>query len=187
MTSATTSVAYARGAVRGRVRIAAVAAAVVGAVALTACSGGGGSEPDPGGASAGSTPGPGTSSAGTGGGDGGGSPSGAAGELEGSWLATSEGEAVALVVTGETAGLFATGGTMCSGRVAGASGTRTIRLTCSKGKDERGTGTVGSVSATSLKVTWDGGLGEETYTRAEGGELPSDLPTAGLPTTGTGS
>ncbi|MEV7997109.1 hypothetical protein AB0O67_36075 [Streptomyces sp. NPDC086077] len=185
MTSATTSVAHARGAVRGRVRIAAVAAAVVGAVALTACSGGGDSEPDQGGTSAGSTPGPGTSSAGTAGG--GASPSGAAGDLEGSWLATSEGEAVALVVTGETAGLFATGGTMCSGRVAGASGTRTIRLTCSKGKDERGTGTVGSVSATSLKVTWDGGLGEETYTRAEGGELPSNLPTAGLPTTGTGS
>lgn len=186
MTSVTTSVAHARGAVRGRVRIAAVAAAVVGALALTACSGdGGGSDSDPDGASAGSTPSPGTSSAGTV--EGGGSPSKAAGELEGSWLATSQGDAVALVVTGETVGLFATGGTVCSGSVGEASDTPTIELTCSNGKDERGTGTVGSVSATSLKVTWDGGLGEETYTRAEGGELPSGLPTGALPTPGTGS
>ncbi|MFJ4470184.1 hypothetical protein ACIP2X_22305 [Streptomyces sp. NPDC089424] len=184
MTSATTSVAHARGALRGRVRIAALA--VVGAVALTACSGDGGSDSDPDRSSAGAVPSPVTSSAATGGDDG--SPSGAAaGELDGSWLATSGGEAVALVVTGDTAGLFATGGTVCSGRVGEASGTRTIRLTCSNGKDERGTGTVGSVGATSLKVTWDGGLGEETFTRSEGGELPPGLPTTGLPTTGTGS
>ncbi|MBV7695989.1 hypothetical protein KWI83_09995 [Streptomyces sp. TRM70350] len=171
---------------RGRWRIAAVAAGVVGAVVLTACSGGGGSNSNPdsesesGGAAASPSPSPspGTSSAGTGGG--GGSPSAVVGELEGSWLATSEGQAVALVVTGEKAGLFATGGTMCSGRVGEASGRQTIRLTCTQGKDKRGTGTVDSVSATSLKVTWDGGLGEETYTKAEGGKLPSGLPTAGL-------
>ncbi|WP_307783705.1 hypothetical protein [Streptomyces spinoverrucosus] len=125
-----------------------------------------------------SSPSPGTSSAGTGGS--GGSPSAAAGGLEGSWLATSEGQAVALVVTGEDVGLFATGGTVCSGRVGEASGTQTIRLACGKGQDKRGTGTVDSVSATSLKVTWDGGLGEETYTKAEGGKMPSGLPTAGL-------
>ncbi|WP_228039781.1 hypothetical protein [Streptomyces chromofuscus] len=179
VTSATTSVARARGVRRGRVRIAAVAAVVVGVVVLTACSGGGdgGSGSDSGGASARATPSPGASSAGAGGG--GGSPSAAAGELEGSWLATSEGQAVALVVTGENAGLFASGGTVCSGRVSETSGTQTIRLTCSNGKDERGTGTVGSVSATRLTVTWDGGLGEETYTKAEGGKLPSGLPTAG--------
>ncbi|WP_308050632.1 hypothetical protein [Streptomyces sp. TRM72054] len=181
-TSATTSAAYARGVVRGRWRIVAVAAGVVGAVVLTGCSGGGGSdsgsESESGGASASSSPSPGTSSAGTGGS--GGSPSAAAGELEGSWLATSEGQAVALVVTGEQAGLFATGGTVCSGRVGEASDRQTIRLTCTQGKDKRGTGTVDSVSSTTLKVTWDGGLGEETYTKAEGGQMPSGLPTAGL-------
>lgn len=161
----------------------AAAAAVAGAVALTGCSGGGS---DRGGASAGTVPVPGTPPAKTG--EVGASPSGAAGKLEGSWLATSQGDAVALVVTGETVGLFATGGTVCGGSVGETAGTpTTIRLTCSKGKDERGTGTIGSVGATSLKVTWDGGLGEETYTRAEGGRLPSGLPTGGLPTTGTGS
>ncbi|MFI9611448.1 hypothetical protein ACIHCM_07115 [Streptomyces sp. NPDC052023] len=174
MTSATTSAGHAHGAMRGRVRIVAVAAVVVGAVTLTACSGGGGSDSDPGG----STPSPGTSSAVSGGS--GASPTAAAGKLEGSWLATSEGQAVALVVTGESAGLFATGGVVCSGRVGEASGNRTIQLTCSNGEDERSTGTVDSVSAESLKVTWDGGLGQETYTKAEGGKLPPGLPTPGL-------
>ncbi|MFB9463128.1 hypothetical protein [Streptomyces cinereospinus] len=133
------------------------------------------SRPGPG---PGSRAGAGTSPAGTGGG--GGSPSAPAGGLEGSWPATSEGQAVALVVTDAHAGLFATDGTMCSGSTGEASGRRTIRLTCTKAEDDRGTGTVDSVSATTLKVTRDGGLGTETYTRAEGGKLPSGSPTAGL-------
>ncbi|MFC5016417.1 hypothetical protein [Streptomyces lienomycini] len=169
---------------RGRrsVRAAVPALGLVGALALTACTDGGGSD-DGGsggdakpsatsGASASTDPGEGTGGTG-------GSPS-AAGGLEGSWLATTGGQAVALVVTGDKAGLFATGGTVCSGTASEQSGTRTIRLTCNDGNDDRANGEVRSVGATTLEVTWEGGLGEETYTRSEGGSMPPGLPTAGL-------
>ncbi|WP_395572890.1 hypothetical protein [Streptomyces sp. BK79] len=157
---------------------------LAGALALTACTDGGDSDDGSGGGNGGSTGG-GTSSAapsasasaGTDGGTGG-SPS--SGELEGSWLATTDGQAVALMVTGDKAALFATGGTVCSGTAEEDAGTRTLRLKCTDGSDDRATGTVESVSGTSLKVTWQGGLGEETYTKSEGGSLPPGLPTAGL-------
>ncbi|MET9393309.1 hypothetical protein ABZY20_23390 [Streptomyces sp. NPDC006624] len=168
----------------GAVRVVAAAAGLVGALALTACSGDGNG--DSGDESA-SSPAPSASaSAGTGGGSGSGSGSGSAGsgsgELEGSWIATTDGKAVALMVTGKQAALFATGGSVCSGTAGEESGTRTIRLKCTDGSEKRATGTVGSVTGSSLKVTWEGGLGEETYTKAEGGKLPTGLPTAGLET-----
>ncbi|MFB6554780.1 hypothetical protein [Streptomyces sp. NPDC056405] len=177
-------------AARRSVRAAAVAVGLVGALALTACTDDGDS--DDGGSGGGGSGGGDKSSAvpsasasasadpGGGSGGGGGSPSAAAGELEGSWLATTDGQAVALVVTGEKAALFATGGTVCSGTAGEDSGTRTIRLKCTDGSDDRATGTVESVDGTSLKVTWQGGLGEETYTKSEGGSLPPGLPTADL-------
>jgi hypothetical protein len=152
-----------------------VAAGLAGALALTACGGGGGSDDEP-------STGSGTSasaSADTGGGNG--SPSGsegASGALQGNWLATTGGKAVALVITGKQAGLFSTGGTMCGGTTTEASGRRTIRLTCKDGNKDRADGVVDSVSGKTLKVTWKGGLGTETYTRAEGGTLPTGLPTA---------
>ncbi|MEV5726769.1 hypothetical protein ACFV83_08625 [Streptomyces pharetrae] len=147
----------------------AVAAGLGGALLLGACGDGGGSEDEAAPtAPASSSPAP-TKS-----------PSGAApGRLEGSWLATSGGQAVALVITGDDAGLFASRGTMCSGRVGESAGKRTVRLSCGGGDRERGTGTVGSVTANTLEVTWEGSVGTETYTRAEGGKLPSGLPTAG--------
>ncbi|WP_320782537.1 hypothetical protein [Streptomyces sp. CRN 30] len=109
---------------------------------------------------------------------------GSAGELEGSWLATTGGKAVALVVTGARAGLFATGGTVCGGSTGERDGARTIRLSCTDGDDARKSGTVESVDASRLVVDWAGGLGTETYTKAEGGTLPSGLPTAGLGSAG---
>lgn len=149
-----------------------MAAALAGALALTACSGdGGGSD---GGPSA--TPRTTTSADATGG-----SVSATASrELEGSWLATTDGKAVALIVTGEQAALFATGGTVCSGTAGEEAGMRMIRLKCTTGTKDRTTGMVDSVDAKSLQVTWDGGVGKETYTKAEGGQWPSGLPTAGL-------
>ncbi|CAL9496710.1 hypothetical protein SUDANB105_03329 [Streptomyces sp. enrichment culture] len=105
-------------------------------------------------------------------------PSGAGrAELQGSWLATTGGQAVALVITGDDAGLFASRGAVCSGQVGEASGEPTIRLRCGGGDEERGTGTVDSATATRLEVTWEGTVGAETYTKAEGGKLPSGLPT----------
>jgi hypothetical protein len=55
-----------------------------------------------------------------------------------------------------------------------------IHLKCTDGSKTRATGMVGSVSTSGLAVTWSGSLGKETYTRAEGGKLPSGLATAGL-------
>ncbi|MET9522716.1 hypothetical protein ABZ935_36570 [Streptomyces coeruleorubidus] len=103
-----------------------------------------------------------------------------AGGLQGSWLATTGGKAVALVITGKQAAIFATGGSVCTGTAGEESGTRMIRLKCTDGNKDRATGTVDSVSGKSLKVTWEGGLGAETYTKAEGGKLPTGLPTGGL-------
>ncbi|MET7409032.1 hypothetical protein AB0C39_05760 [Streptomyces parvulus] len=158
-------------------RVAAVALGLVGTLALAACTDGGGSDDgDSGGGGESSAAPDGSASTDTGGG--GGSPS--AGELEGSWLATADGQAVALMVTGDKAALFATGGTVCSGTAGEDAGTRIVRLKCTDGSKDRASGTVGSVDGKTLKMVWEGGVGEETYTKSEGGSLPPGLPTEGL-------
>ncbi|MEV5105542.1 hypothetical protein AB0K55_26925 [Streptomyces massasporeus] len=160
----------------GAVRVAAAAAGLAGALVLSACSSDGGSGDD-----AGSSPAPSASaSAGTGGDSGSGSGDSAGGALAGSWLATTDGKAVALVITGKQAALFGTGGSVCSGTAGEESGMRMIRLKCTDGSKDRATGMVDSVNGSSLKVTWEGGLGAETYRKAEGGKLPTGLPTASL-------
>ncbi|BBC94521.1 hypothetical protein SRO_3345 [Streptomyces rochei] len=154
-------------------RIAALAAGLVGALALTACGGGGGgdhSSTDPS-ATASAAPTPSSSADGS-------KVSGASGKLQGSWLATSGGTIVALVINGKQAGIFATGGTVCSGTAGTESGMQMIHLACTKGSKDRTTGMVDSVDGSSMKVTWSGKVGQETYTKAEGGKLPSGLPTA---------
>ncbi|MEU5445065.1 hypothetical protein [Streptomyces griseofuscus] len=163
MTSATASTGT-------RVRIAALAAGLVGALALTACGGGDHSSTDPS-ATASAAPTPSSSADGS-------KVSGASGKLQGSWLATSGGTIVALVINGKQAGIFATGGTVCSGTAGTESGMQMIHLTCAKGSKDRTTGMVDSVDGSSMKVTWSGKVGQETYTKAEGGKLPSGLPTA---------
>ncbi|MFG2344014.1 hypothetical protein [Streptomyces phaeochromogenes] len=172
MTSATIS--------RGQARIAAAAAGLAAALVLTTgCSSddGGGSDDSP--SSTGSAP-SGSADTDTGGGTGGsGGSKSKVGALEGSWLATKSGKAVALVITGEEAGLFSTGGSVCSGTAGETSGMRMIELKCSDGNKDRAEGMVDSVDSTTLKVTWEG-FGEETYTKAEGGKMPSGLPTASL-------
>ncbi len=160
-----------------RARVAAAAVGLAGALVLTACGGDGSGDPDD---SASPTPSA-TATADSGGGTGGSGASGApAGELEGSWLTTAGGKAVALMINGEEAALFATGGTVCSGSARERGGSSSISLTCADGTEDRAKGTVDSVDGTTLKVTWEGGLGAETYTKAEGGKLPTGLPTAGL-------
>ncbi|MFD3378858.1 MULTISPECIES: hypothetical protein [unclassified Streptomyces] len=177
MTSATIS--------RGQTRIAAAAVGLAAALVLTTgCSGDdGGSDDSPSSTGTAST---GSADADTGGGTGGsggsgdsGGSKGKVGALEGSWLATKSGKAVALVITGEEAGLFSTGGSVCSGTAGETSGMRMIELKCSDGNKDRTEGMVDSVDSTTLKVTWEG-FGEETYTKAEGGKMPSGLPTASL-------
>ncbi|MEU6817397.1 hypothetical protein [Streptomyces sp. NPDC046860] len=158
-----------------RVR-AAAAAGLVSALALTVTACGGDSSPD--GPPATSTSAPAPSGSADSGGDAGTSGSSASDPLQGSWVTTGGGKIVALVITGKQAGLFVTGGTVCSGTAAEQAGKGVIRLTCQGGDDSRAEGTVDSVGAESLKVTWKGGAGSESYTRAEGGKLPTGLPTA---------
>lgn len=155
-------------------RLAAAGAGLAGVLALSAC-GGGGDSADESSTSPGSAT---TATADSGGGTGG--TTTADTDLEGSWLATTDGHAVALVITGKQAGLFATNGTVCSGTAGEEAGMRMIRLKCTDGSDDRATGMVDSVNKGTLKVTWEGDLGKETYTRSEGGRLPSGLPTASL-------
>ncbi|MET9380872.1 hypothetical protein ABZY09_07200 [Streptomyces sp. NPDC002928] len=177
MTSATfsrPSLGAARKVSRRWVRLAAVGTGLAGVLALSACSSGGGSE-DESSASPDSTA---TATADTGGATSG--ATAASAELKGSWLATTDGQAVALVITDKQAGLFATGGTVCSGTAGEEAGMQMIHLKCTDGSKDRATGMVDSVDKTTLKVTWEGDLGKETYTRSEGGQLPSGLPTASL-------
>ncbi|MFF4398042.1 hypothetical protein [Streptomyces sp. NPDC001480] len=159
-----------------RVRTAAVAAGLAGALALTAC-GGGDSEDDS--STAPSTSASASSAAETGGGTGG--VTGSSGKLQGSWLATTDGKPVALIVTGKKAGLFSTGGTVCSGTAGEEAGMEMIHLSCADGGKDRATGMVDSVGKNSLEITWSGKAGKETYTKAEGGKLPSGLATASFP------
>lgn len=166
-----------------RRRAGLAAAGLVGVLALTSCSGGGGSDDGSSPSSGASVPSSATASGDTGGSGGSGSGSGsggtsssAAGKVAGSWLATAGGKAVVLVVNGDQAALFATGGSVCTGTASAD----TIRLKCTDGSKDRTVGTVESVGKTALKVRWEGSLGTESYMKAEGGQLPSDFPTAGL-------
>ncbi|PZH19678.1 hypothetical protein C1I97_02330 [Streptomyces sp. NTH33] len=97
--------------------------------------------------------------------------------LDGSWLATADGRAVVLIVTGKQAALFSTDRTRCTGTIGEEGGKHVFHLGTCKA---RTSGTVESVNKTTLRVTWEGGLGEETYTRSEGPALPPSLPTASL-------
>lgn len=167
-----TSANFSRTVPRRRAGLAAVG--LVGALVLTACGGGGSDdEPSPDSSTAVSSSASASASGGTGGTST--SSSSASGKVTGSWLATTGGKAVALLVNGDQAGLFVTGGTVCSG----SANADTIRLKCTDGSKDRADGTVESVGKDTLKVNWKGGVGAETYTRAEGGKLPSGFLTAG--------
>ncbi|MFC3573828.1 hypothetical protein ACFOZ0_11200 [Streptomyces yaanensis] len=160
---------------RRQARTALAAAGLTAALVLTGCGSDSGDDDSSAPSAPASTP-----TANTGGGSG--TPNAkAAGKLEGSWLATTGGKAVAFVVTGNQAALFTTGGTVCSGTAGEEAGMQMIRLKCTDGNKDRRTGMVDSVNSTTMKVTWSGGsVGKETYTKSEGGKLPSGLPTASL-------
>ncbi|WP_234016841.1 hypothetical protein [Streptomyces sp. LaPpAH-108] len=158
-----------------RLRVGAVAAGVVGALVLTGCGGGGGDDSTDSSPTASAAPTAGGSATGDGSEDGGGG-AGAVAEIQGSWITTSGGKIVALVITGKQAGLFATGGAVCSGTAGEEADMRMVRLTCKGDSGHRSTGMVDAVTKNSLKITWSGRPEKETYTRAEGGTLPSGFP-----------
>ncbi|WP_455359948.1 hypothetical protein [Streptomyces sp. SYSU K21746] len=161
--------------VRTHVRSTVAVAALAGALVLTGCSSdgdsGGGSGKDKGGASAGATAQPSDSS---GGGD------TKQGGVDGSWLSTTGGKTVAMVIDGKQVALA--GEHVCTGTVA----EKALTLKCVDGNTDRTSGTVEANDGDTLTVSWGAGL-KETFTRTEGAPgatlptgLPSDFPT-GLP------
>lgn len=162
---------------RRRIRVAAGAAGLAAALVLTGCSS------DDGESEAKESSAAPTASKSADGGDSGDS-SGAQTELQGNWLATTGGKAVALFVNGEEVAVFV-GTSVCSGKVSDAANMQMISLKCQDGSDDRTEGMVDEVGAKSLTITWEGGVGKETFQKAEG-SLPSGLPTD-LPTASAGS
>ena len=164
---------------RRRMRVVTAAAGLAAALVLTGCSGGdgdGGSEAKE--SSAAPTAKESTDSGGSG------DSSGAVTELQGNWLATTGGKAVALFVNGDEVAVFV-GTSVCSGKVTDAANMQMISLKCQDGSDDRTEGMVDKVGSKSLTITWEGGVGAETFQKAEG-SLPSGLPTD-LPTASAGS
>ncbi|MEU5833184.1 hypothetical protein ABZ820_05760 [Streptomyces diacarni] len=111
------------------------------------------------------------------------------GRLPGVWTADAEGQKLTLTVVDDAASLLrGKDKKVCTGRVMAAGAEKSLVLKCPAGVgEERATGKVGSVTADSLKVTWNGGA-TDTYTRAanapaklpkdpdELGDLPDKLP-----------
>ncbi|MGW4391565.1 hypothetical protein [Streptomyces sp. NPDC004685] len=160
-----------------RVRIGAAAAGVAAALVITGCSSDSGDGGD--GGKAKETP---QASASTGadtGGSGSGSGSGGkSGSLQGSWVTTSQGKSVALLISGKKVALV--GEHVCSGTAGDEMGMQMLTLKCADGNTDRNTGQVKSVDATTLKVSW-GGFGDDTFRKTDNGKLPSGFPTMGLP------
>jgi hypothetical protein len=155
-----------------RVRLGAVTGGLAAVLVLTGCSSSDdGGDKGSGDSSASATATPSDSSG----------PSDAKGaSLDGSWLATKGGKAVALVIGNGKAALFTSGGISCNGTGGEEMGMQMIHLKCTDGSDDRSEGMVKSVSGTTLQVSWEG-FGDETYTKSKDGKLPDGLPTKGLP------
>ncbi|MFD9879923.1 hypothetical protein ACFWZT_00475 [Streptomyces alboflavus] len=98
-------------------------------------------------------------------------------DLEGSWVATTGGKPVALVITKNRATLV--GEHVCNG-FAAVGGDQTIKLKCADGDMDRTKGRIDSVDGKTLKITWEG-FGKDEFLRTKGGKLPEGLPTADIP------
>ncbi|MGW6749430.1 hypothetical protein [Streptomyces sp. NPDC055006] len=159
-----------------RVRIVAAAAGVAAALVITGCSsdrgdGGKSKETPQASASAGAD----TGGSGSGSGSGSG---GKSGSLQGSWVTTSQGKSIALLISGKKVALV--GEHVCSGTAGDEMGMQMLTLKCADGNTDRNMGQVKSVDATTLKVSWEG-FGDDTFRKTDGGKLPSGFPTMGLP------
>ncbi|MFG3364762.1 hypothetical protein ACGF0K_07280 [Streptomyces sp. NPDC048156] len=163
-----------------RVRIGAAAAGVAAALVITGCSsdsgdgGDGGKSKETPQASDSASAGADTGGSGSGSGSG-----GKSGSLQGSWVTTSQGKSVALLISGKKVALV--GEHVCSGTAGDETGMRSLTLKCADGNTDRTTGQVKSVDATTLKVSWEG-FGDDTFRKTDNGKLPSGFPTMGLPT-----
>ncbi|WP_433546371.1 hypothetical protein ACQPZG_15620 [Streptomyces sp. CA-294286] len=106
-----------------------------------------------------------------------------AGDVNGSWMATTNGKSVFLTVQDDAAGIL--GEHMCTGRVV-RQGAVTLDLKCPNGNTDRAKGTVTTgADGKSLTVKWEGSGIEDRFTRGPAGGLPSGIPTdlpSGIPT-----
>ncbi|WP_338698883.1 hypothetical protein V2W30_21715 [Streptomyces sp. Q6] len=163
------------------VRVVAGVAALVAALAVSGCSGDdGGGDGDSGGGGQDTASASASSAAPDGGSAG---SAGSAKDAEGIWSATTDGQAVVLVIGGKQASLSTGDGHLCTGGVADT-GKLTLNLKCADGDTDRGTGTIESNDGTKMTVSWDAGA-KDTFTKSKDGKLPTDLPTglpSGLPT-----
>ncbi|MGW0395513.1 hypothetical protein ACWDYJ_32490 [Streptomyces sp. NPDC003042] len=102
-----------------------------------------------------------------------GTPGAKAGSLEGGWISMANpGKGVILTVKGQIAFVVeAATGLTCEGTTNG----KTLDLKCPAGA-QRSKGKVDSVDATTLKVTWEGAAGTDTFQKSEPGKLPTTLP-----------
>lgn len=93
-----------------------------------------------------------------------------AGTLDGGWVSLQiPAKGVVLTVKGQTAFVVeAATGLTCEGTSNGSA----LDLKCPAGAT-RSKGKVDSVDATTLKVTWEGPAGTDTFQRSEPGKLPS--------------
>ncbi|MZD09069.1 hypothetical protein GTW43_28915 [Streptomyces sp. SID5785] len=162
------------------VRIAAGAAALVAALAVTGCSsdsddGGKKDSGAGGGSTASSAPDDGGSSDGSSGSSG---SSGSTKDAEGIWSATTGGQPVVLVIGAKQASLSTGDGHLCTGTVADG-GKPTLLLKCADGSTDRTTGAIESNDGSTMKVSWDGGT-NDAFTKSKDGKLPDGLP-SGLP------
>ncbi|MFD3479005.1 hypothetical protein [Streptomyces sp. NPDC058695] len=159
-----------------RVRIGAAAAGVAAALVITGCSSDSGDGGD--GGKSKETP-QASATASTGGDTSGSGSGGKSGSLQGSWVTTSQGKSVALLISGKKVALV--GEHVCSGTAGDEMGMQMLTLKCADGNTDRNMGQVKSVDATTLKVSWEG-FGDDTFRKTDNGKLPSGFPTMGLPT-----
>ncbi|MFJ4713232.1 hypothetical protein [Streptomyces sp. NPDC088785] len=158
------------------VRIAVGTAAVAAALAVSGCSGDGGDGAGRSGAGATASSSASASAAPEGSA---GSGSGSAEDAVGIWSATTDGQAVVLVIGGRQASLSTGDGHLCTGTVTGT-GERTLTLKCADGNTDRTAGTVESNDGSTMRVSWKAGA-RDTFKRSTNGKLPTGLP-SGVPT-----
>ena len=100
-----------------------------------------------------------------------------AGALEGTWAGLSEGKAVALSVASGKVALVADQH-VCQGE-AKDMGKVMLSLTCADGNTDRTAGMVESNDGKTIVISWDAGA-DDTLTKTDPGKMPTGLP--GMPT-----
>ncbi|WP_406137599.1 hypothetical protein [Streptomyces sp. NBC_01089] len=95
-----------------------------------------------------------------------------AGDIEGSWLATTGGKSTALVIQGKQAAIA--GQHVCTGKVADM-GKPMLSLKCPDGNNDRTMGSIESVDGTTMTVSWEAGI-KDTFKKTDGKtKLPDGL------------